>query len=215
MKKIISGIGAFVFSVTTHVASAAPGFDPSQFQIEKIIQGGSDCPAGSVTAVLAPNAGAFSILYDKFLASAGGPGGVTVANATCNVKLKLRLPPGWALAIESADFRGFISLAPGMSATQNVKFKLGQIGIPLDIDFGTQVWTGPMEEDYVISTLPPTTASPSDGCAPNNRTMLELKTRAQVRGGSVDRTGQITVDSADGEMVQRYHLAWRNCTLGI
>ena len=204
---------AVTLSLSAFLAScmaSAQTPDPSQVQVESIDYGGTGCPQGTTSVVLSPDAMALSVLYDDFLVSVGGSTGLTQDMRNCEVRVRLRVPPGWGLDFDSADFRGFVSLQPGVRAVQRVNFKVDHE--PIEKEFRRTVWRGPVEENFNITGVGRDNGAPDwRGCRPNGKSKLVLKTRVMLENGAPNREGTLAVDSFDGRMIQRYRLAWKRC----
>lgn len=174
---------------------------------------GDGCPGGTARVELAPDASAFSVLYDQFIVQAGGPTPVSVKN--CRIVVELQKPHDEMFQIDGVDFRGFIQLDQGVRARQAVRTKsAGGGGMSgHDRDFGVEHWVGPITENYLISTSPRFTGGAVD-CKENNRARIVIASQAAVRNAKNDRSGLLQVDSADGRLEQRYRLSWTKCLGG-
>src|SRR5258708_1302919 len=75
--------------------------------------GGSGCPAGSAAVAVSPDARALSILFDQFIAEAGGDTGRSITRKTCNLAVPVHIPQGYSVSIFQIDYRGFNSLPYG------------------------------------------------------------------------------------------------------
>ena len=97
-------------------AFAADAADLNSVKVTGVSYQGSGCPQGSVQTVFSPENGQFSILYDSFSLNVGGPTMQNTDVRGCEVLINLKLPFGYAINVESADFRGFVSLDGGVIA---------------------------------------------------------------------------------------------------
>ena len=183
-----------------------------QLQLQSVEYAGTGCPQGSVTAQLAPDGSALTVLYDRFDLRVGAD--TTQGMQDCKIVLRLKKPLLAGFRIESADFRGFIYLDPGVVADQQVRVGSGSIKELRQIttEFGYQRWQGPVNQNFNLTTVRPLKTPPILDCIPpreNTQIVIESKIRVGQAGGS--RIGQLTVDSVDGRIVQRYNLKWVNC----
>lgn len=208
-------MAAVVFAFTVLMISLvanAQSFHPSKVRVQYAKHSGSGCPHGSVQAVLAPDASAITILYDRFEARAGGGSGVGDAESECRVEVKLDIPLLWSVNVDSVDVRGFVSLERGMTAYQDIRVQTGIGKNPFNFGFGLQQWRGPVQKNFILSSAKPLEGPNWLSCIPaKDETKINLRTRLKVERGAHDREGLITVDSADGRLIQRYKLSWRNC----
>ncbi len=185
-------------------------FDPRDIQVQSVDYGGDGCPQGTVTAILSPDATTLTVLYDAFTARVGG--GVGEERRNCNVTLRLKKPRLWSFAVDSVDFRGHIHLDPGVRAEQKVDFSSGPTRIGFNQSFGFQRWMGPVSQDYMLSTVRPLQGPQILTCLPpRENTKIELKSSIRLSGGGGHRGGMMSVDSADGRLIQTYRLSWVSC----
>ncbi len=205
---VFSAFAALAFSFAAHAQS----FPSERVRVRDVSYAGTGCPHGSVRAILAPDASSLTVLYDRLESRAGGATGVTSAEASCRVEVRLDIPLLWSVNIDSIDVRGFVSLERGMTAYQDVKAQTGIGKNPFNLSFGLQLWRGPVQRDFVVSSVKPLEGPNWLSCIPvKDETKIDLRTRIRVDGGGAGREGLIAVDSADGRLIQRYKLSWRNC----
>ncbi|MGZ5278586.1 MAG: DUF4360 domain-containing protein [Pseudobdellovibrionaceae bacterium] len=193
-------------------AFAAEAKDLSSLKVTGVTYAGSGCPQGSVQTVFSPDAGQFSILYNSFSLNVGGATLESTDTRGCEVSINLKLPFGYAINVESADFRGFVALDGGVIAQHTVDHKVGSNKLAT-YGFGTQIFTGPTQENYFIRSEKPKINLPKlVQCLPlKQNTTLMVRTRVKMTGGDGPRQGLMTVDSADGQIEQRYVLSLRRC----
>ena len=116
--------------------------------------------------------------------------------------------------IESADFRGFVHLDPGVIADQNVRISSSPIPElrKVSAEFASQQWVGPVSQNYTLTTVRPLrTPEVLDCVPPRENTQIIIQSRIRIAQAGGSRIGQLTVDSVDGKLVQRYNLKWVNC----
>lgn len=188
----------------------------SSVEIKEVSLSGSGCPDGSVQVVLAPDASAFTVLYDRFQlqVTPGNPKG----EMKCEVQIKLKKPRLQGFAIESADFRGFVWLDHGMTAEQTVSVGAGAIKEirQLTSEFGSQKWNGPISENYILSTVRPINGPKLLNCLPaKDETKIIVKSKIKIEPRHSAGIGQMSVDTADGRVSQTYRLRWDNCARRI
>ena len=75
--------------------------------------GGTGCPAGTASVVLSPSEDQISILFDSFVAEAGGATRRTVDRKACDLGIPITIPQGYSVAVVQTDFRGFNLVAAG------------------------------------------------------------------------------------------------------
>ena len=201
MKKFI--FAALLFAVPSFAQVALTGVE---YQ-------GSGCPQGHVSVTLSPDGSAFSVLYDSFNLMVGDD--TAQAQSTCSIVVHLKKPKKLGLRVEAADFRGFVALDPDVTASQKVQVMSGPNHghQQLSAEFGTQVWKGPVADNYILRAVRPVNNKPPvlDCVPPKENTDLLIKSQVQLTGGAASRFGQFTVDSVDGLLVQKFSLTWIDC----
>jgi hypothetical protein len=199
------------------VALAVPAFadspDPSQIYIEKIKHTGTGCRPGSVASQISPDAQAFTLLYDDYIVDTSNRGGghsedsrpgSNAAQKACNLTIDMHVPAGWSFALFSLDVRGYANLPARVSGFQNTTYAFR--GNHKEI--GRMELRGPKDEDYFHRTTTSLDQVEFSSCEGKVR-VLAIRTSIRVQG-----KGLLTVDSTDGEVTQKYGIAWRRCANG-
>lgn len=191
---------------------SAPAFgetpDPSQVEIRRITYSGPGCVDGSVAANVAPDAQAFTLIFDSFLAEVGPttPGGR--AKTSCRVTIDLRFPQGWSYSLFDVDYRGYRSLDSGVQATHRSKYYYQ--ATPNDARTFQTTFRGPVDDNYFIGQTLPLTDLVWSQCgrvrAMNLDTEIEVSNALNPQG-----SGMITVDSIDGAITHIYGIKWLRC----
>ena len=117
MKNTITSL--FATSVLALIASqaAVAGQNLGAVTIEKVGYAGNGCPGGSASVVLAPDKQSVSVLFDDYIAEAGGQGQRTFDRKKCDIALGLKIPRGISVSLIGADYRGYLDLPHRASAT--------------------------------------------------------------------------------------------------
>lgn len=182
--------------------------------LSDVSYGGPGCPEGSVQVLLSPDASALTVLYDRFALNFEASLGVRTLS--CEVILNIRKPLRVGLSIGATDFRGFVRLEEGMTADQHVIVSSGTRNKPrkMTAEFGSAVWHGPVSEEYLLTAVKSQRVPEVLDCLPpreNTRIFISSQLRIQ---SAVQAFGELTVDSADGRLTQRYRLNWHRCRRG-
>jgi len=184
-------------------------------ELRQVEYRGTGCPQNSVSIQIDPSGKSFTVLYDQMDSRVDRVHNNDRKN--CKVILKINKPKYLGYRIESADFRGFVNLDHGVTAVHEAKIQSGSVrGLQkLSTEFGLQTWVGPISQPFYTSTQRVIRGRYQDlfDCLPLGRRDSEIIIDTEVRlhhsGGN--RYGQLTVDSADGRLAQRYNLAWTHC----
>jgi hypothetical protein len=183
----------------------AAGPNPSQVRIAGISYAGSGCPAGSVAESMSPDAKAFTLLFDSYIAEAGP--GVSLANGrkNCQIAVDLRFPQGWSYTIFDVDYRGYAQLERGTTGTQKTTyyFQGGSSQASLQTNYA-----GPKDADYHIRDSLGLDALVWSPCGATRAVNMNTQVRVTASGG---RRALMTIDSIDGQLTHRYGIQWRRC----
>ncbi|KAI8893229.1 hypothetical protein BC833DRAFT_609098 [Globomyces pollinis-pini] len=192
-----------VLAATVPISGAPP--NPNQVYIKEITYGGTGCPANTVAIAMSEDRTTFTLIFDQFVASSGPGTTVTDFRKNCQVNVDLRYPSGFSYSIAQVDYRGYVNVPAGLTATQksNYYFSGQQNQISAQ-----SVFTGPYTKDYLVSDkieIAKYVWSPCGSVARGN-------VNAQVRlEGNTSLAGQITVDSIDGKVKQTFGIIWKTC----
>lgn len=186
---------ALLFSGLVHADSISLG-NPSY--------GGTGCPGGSASVSLSPDSTALSILFDQYVAEAGG--GRPFDRKNCNIAIPVHVPQGMSVSIFAIDYRGFMGLPAGGNAELSVNYFLAGAGNGVRTSKSFQ---GPMASDYTKSDSIGMGAIVWSGCGAD--TILRANTTLLVRTNARSQQAQGTVDSADVQAGLIYHLQWKSC----
>jgi hypothetical protein len=168
--------------------------------------GGNGCPAGSVSATLSPDYKTLSVLFDQYMAQAGGQTGRSIDRKSCNLAIPVYVPQGMSVSLFKIDYRGFASIPPGGEGRFNVEyFFAGSKGPVLQ-----EVFNSGYENDYLITDQLVGQATVWSPCG--QEVNLRVNTSTMVRNSNPAREALMTVDSADIRSGIIYHLQWRRCS---
>lgn len=178
----------------------------SNVQIQNVGYAGNGCPAGSASVVLSPDKQSVSVLFDEYIAEAGGPGQRTFDRKKCDIAFGLKIPSGISVSFIDADYRGFNDLPRGARASfTRDYFFAGSRGASL-----TKNWNGSRSNDFHIKDRLGVYANVWSACGAD--VIMRSKTSATVRT-SRGREALMMVDSADlsSKTVYRYNFRYRTC----
>ncbi|KAJ3317058.1 hypothetical protein HDV06_002102 [Boothiomyces sp. JEL0866] len=208
---------ALVSSVLSQIIvtpGGSNGPDPSQITIQSISYAGTGCPAGSVSSVLSTDATTFTMLMSQFVASSGPGTKITDSRKNCQINLNLHYPQGFSYSIASVQYRGYVQIPDGITATQQATYYIS--GQTQQISSST-VFNQPSDKDYEANdqiSIASMVWSPCGAVLPGNintQVRLSLTNPGNPKVTLANTPAQITVDSVDGTVKQIYALAWRTC----
>jgi hypothetical protein len=167
--------------------------------------GGSGCPAGTASVSLSPDQNEISILFDQFVAEAGGDTRRTVDRKACELSVPLHIPQGYSATVIQTDFRGFNLVSRGgMNRLNTEYFWAGSRGPSY-----SNMYRGPQNDDYFA-----TNGIVASGVV---WTPCGMSTNLRIRATIMTQTNRqmdqsmMTVDSADITGGLIYHVQWKRC----
>jgi hypothetical protein len=198
-------VASIIFGVT-YIANA----ENPEFGIDSLTYSGDACPTNSIATYISSDRQVFTVTYDEFTVSSIGstiPGQRIEAGTSCHLKLGIRVPVGWAMALPKVTVDGFVRLDLDARASQRVFYSLVGEYLPM----AWQDFVGPIEKNYSFdSHVPPQRLAWSPCSDGLSLIQLELISMGLIstRGGA---QGVLTVDTTDGEFVQHYQPRWVAC----
>ena len=186
--------------------AAVAGPNLSGVTIEKVGYAGNGCPGGSASVVLASDKKSVSVLFDEYIAEAGGHGQRTFDRKKCDIAFGLKVPSGVSVSFIDAEYRGFNDLPRGARASfKRDYFFAGTRGASL-----TKNWNGSRSNDFHIKDRLGVYANVWSACGAD--VILRSKTSATVRT-SRGNEALMMVDSADltAKTVYKYNFRYRAC----
>jgi len=88
-----------------------------QVTIKGITYGGTGCPQGTMSAQIASDRTAITLIFDEYIASIGPGIAVTEQRKNCQLNVNLQYPGGFQYSVLSADYRGYASIQKGVTGT--------------------------------------------------------------------------------------------------
>ena len=167
--------------------------------------GGNGCPAGSASASISPDGSQLSILFDSFMAEAGGFTGKTVDRKACNLAIPVHVPQGFSVSLVRIDYRGFNSLPYGGSSRFNVEYFFAGSQGPRY----SKAFYGPTAQDFTITNNLIASAVTWSPCGQD--VILRTNANMMVMTNAQNQQALATVDSADISAGILYQLQWQRC----
>lgn len=171
--------------------------------------GGTGCPAGTVSATLSDDQKTLSLIFDGYVAEAGGDTRKTVDRKNCQVALPIHVPQGYSFSIIEMDYRGFNSLPSGAFSQFNVEYYLAFPGAPVSGPKYSKRWYGPLSQDYLLSNALGLSAVVWSPCGGDLN--LRTNTSMMVQTNRAREQAMATVDSIDAKASIEYLIQWRRC----
>ncbi|MBY8340780.1 DUF4360 domain-containing protein [Streptomyces spinosirectus] len=208
---LMSGAVAALLATALPGQGTSPVLDdppPDRIVIDVATVNGSGCPAGTAAVAVSPDNTAFTVTYSDYLAQAGGSSDPTAFRKNCQLNLIVHVPQGFTYAIASADYRGFLSLQPGASATQRASyyFQGSSNTVPKSHPFSGSYnddWQATDSTDWAQLVWAP--------CGVLRNFNINTELRVNAGTANPDKVSFMTMDSTDGALSTVYHMAWKEC----
>lgn len=168
--------------------------------------GGNGCPAGSASVSITPDGKTMSVLFDSFAAEAGSTTGRRIDRKSCNLRVPVRVPQGYSVALIGVDYRGFNAI-PGNGAYTEFRaeyFYAGSRGPVFQ-----QRFSGPRAENYAINNKLIATNLVWSECG--KEVIFSVNAGATAMANAQMQQTMMIVDSADISAGILYQFQWRRC----
>ncbi|OXV12195.1 hypothetical protein Egran_00044 [Elaphomyces granulatus] len=210
LQSILALVPAIIASVSAAPATRGTGPDPNQVNFETISYAGSGCPAGTVSNVASDDKTILTSVFDQFVAAVGPGLDITSSRKNCQMTLKIHYPGGFQFSIFEADYRGFVELEKNVNALQKSTYYFS--GSQSQASLQT-AFAGPkLGDNYLISDKLEQASVVWSPCGTEG--LLNINAQVQVSKNSsavTNAAGQLTVDSIDAKVTQKYSLQWQKC----
>ncbi|PAZ12167.1 hypothetical protein CLM62_31190 [Streptomyces sp. SA15] len=205
--------GAIAALLTTALPAQGPssGFDdppPDKIVIKVATVNGSGCPQGTTAVAVSEDNTAFTVTYSDYLAQAGGNSDPTASRRNCQLSLIVHVPQGFTYAIASADYRGYAMLQPGASAVQRASYYFqGSSGTV----YKTHHFAGAYNDNWQATDTTDWAQLVYAPCGVQRNFNINTELRVNAGTQSPGKVSFMTMDSTDGDISTKYHLAWKKC----
>jgi hypothetical protein len=167
--------------------------------------GGSGCLPGTASVVLSPDENEISVLFDNFIAEAGGDTRRTVDRKACDLGIPIYVPQGYSVSVVKTDFRGFNLVSRGGMNRLNTEYFLADKRGPVY----SNIYRGPQNEDYFATNGVMITGDVWSACGAS--TTLRIRATIMTQTNRGQEQSMMTLDSADISSGLIYHIQWRQC----
>jgi hypothetical protein len=172
---------------------------------------GTGCPQGSASATLSPDGKTLSVLFDSYVAEAGGGAPMARDSKGCQINIPFIVPPGFAVQVVKMDYRGFTSLPAGSRSTFGAGFRFLEVNERLTNAprvVRASVMQGPKTENFVLTSV--IQGRPFSPCGQNF--ILAAESTLNVQSNRAGEQTISTVDSVDAVQTPVvYSLRWKRC----
>jgi hypothetical protein len=167
--------------------------------------GGTGCPAGTASVTISPSEDAISILFDGYIAEAGGMTGKRVDRKSCNLAIPVQVPQGYSVSIFQVDYRGFNSVPRGGRNQFDVEYFFAGSRGPMI----RRTFMGAVNDAFSITDRLLASAVVWSRCGESVNLRINSSMMAMSNARNEQALGM--VDSADISNGLIYHIQTRRC----
>jgi hypothetical protein len=165
---------------------------------------GTGCPAGTASVTLSDDAKSLSILFDQFVAEAGGSTNKSFDRKVCNVAIPVHVPQGLSVSVLAIDYRGYNNIPTGANTQFNVEYFFAGIKGPTF----SKTFQGPVDDVYDIPNQLTAQSLVWSKCGAD----VILRTNPSIRVTTKqNKEAYASVDSEDVNATLVYTLQWKSC----
>ncbi|MCB0362047.1 MAG: DUF4360 domain-containing protein [Bdellovibrionales bacterium] len=167
--------------------------------------GGNGCPGGSASVTLSPDRKSLSILFDSYVAEAGGDTNKRLDRKSCNIAIPVHVPQGYSVSIFRVDYRGYAYVPHGAEARFNAEYFFAGVRGPTT----QRNFSGFVDDNYLLTNNIVGQSLVWSQCGADVNLRVNTSMVARTNG----RSDQVlaTVDSTDVRSGLIYHVQWRRC----
>lgn len=176
-----------------------------EIQLGQPSYGGSGCPAGSASVSMGFDKQNISILFDQYLAMAGGSSGVSIDRKACNLAIPVHIPQGYSISVFEVDYRGFASVPRGGMGQFRVEYFFAGSEGPR----ASKTYVGPYERDFTINHGLEAEAVVWSRCGED--VILRVNSSILARSNRQMDDVLMSMDSTDISSQLVYHVKWKRC----
>lgn len=202
--RILPFIGA-VLALSVFAGEASAQVNPAEAYIKSLSYDGSGCPAGTIGQSISSDRQTFTLIFDQYVATLGPSIPVTENRKNCHVNINLHVPNGFQYAVTSVQYRGYVQLSAGATATQSSTFHFASFTKQAT---SSNAFAGPVSKDYLVNEDMPLTSVVWSPCG--RQVPLNINAQIRLSGGGTSN-GQMTTDSMDGKVKHILGIQYREC----
>lgn len=192
--------------VLSAILMASASAEASRISLGEPAYGGNGCPAGSASITVTGDGQTMSVLFDQFAAEAGNTTGRRVDRKSCNLRVPVRVPNGYSVALIGVDYRGFNAI-PGQGAYNDFRaeyFYAGSRGPVFQKRF-----VGPQADSFHITNNLIATNLIWSACS--KEVIFSINASATSMSNAQMQQTMMIVDSIDISAGILYHFQLRRC----
>ncbi|KAH7069428.1 hypothetical protein FB567DRAFT_224114 [Paraphoma chrysanthemicola] len=213
-KSLILCLLALLVCSTAAIPAAAPVRPPAGAvkvtSLDVDLDGGG-CKPGEASVSIVRDNSALTIIFDNFEAADGPKAGSAKSRAFCRITIGVS-SPGYALDIDTVDFRGYVLLEKGVEASLVSRWKwVDKNGVDLKGKGNVQkIVQGPFNNDVLLHKNGELSDNEPSVCQKKDA-KLQISLSATVSSGTSQKNGYVQGSAQDIGFGETLNLSWKKC----
>lgn len=197
------------FFIVIIVALTSVSAEAKKITLGQPTYGGNGCSAGSASVAVTGDGTTMSVLFDSFSAEAGKTTGRRIDRKSCNLRIPVKVPNGFSVALMAVDYRGFNAI-PGAGAYNEFRSEYSYSGTRGPVI--QKRFTGPKSDSFHIDNKLSFMNLVWSACSKD--VIFGINTSATSMANAKMEQTMIIVDSIDITASIQYRFKIRTC-LGL
>ena len=198
MKSLLT-IAALLLSVSAAQA---------QISLGSPVYGGTGCPAGTASVSLTEDQQTLSILFDSFVVQAPTMQGATFDRKACNLRIPVRVGPGYQVALIAFDYNGFAAIPVGGRGQFQARYAyVGQVRPAIF----NKNFSGGQAANYSLKNELISTSVDWTPCSTGKDLMMVVDANILAMTNARNDAAQLSIDSVDVSTGLLYKYQLRRC----
>ncbi len=180
----------------------------AQISLGSPIYGGTGCPAGSASVSLTEDQQTLSILFDSFVVQAPTIQGASFDRKNCNLRIPVRVGPGYQVALIAFDYQGFAAIPQGGRGQFQARYSyVGQVRPAIF----NKNFSGGQANNYSLKNELISTSVDWSACSTGKDLMMVVDANILAMTNNRNDAAQLTIDSVDVSTGLLYKYQLRRC----
>ncbi len=180
----------------------------AQISLGSPIYGGTGCPAGTASVSLTQDQQTLSILFDGFVVQAPTALGASFDRKSCNLRIPVRVGPGYQVALIAFDYAGFAAIPQGGRGQFQARYAyVGQVRPAVF----NKTFGGGQASNYSLKNELISTSVDWTRCSTGQDLMMVVDANILAMTNQRQDASQLTVDSVDVSAGMLYKYQLRHC----
>lgn len=180
----------------------------AQISLGLPVYGGTGCPAGSASVSITEDMQTLSVLFDSFVAQAPNATGAIFDRKSCNLRIPVRVGPGYQVALIAFDYSGFAAIPSGGRGTFEARYAyVGQVRPAVfKKNFASGIIDNYSLKNELISTSVDWTP-----CSTGRDLMMTVDANILAQTNAARQASNVSIDSVDVSAGMLYAIQLRRC----